>query len=69
MLHFELELAEHGILLLTLILGCVFWLTVITIIALVLVADRAVEEAIHRAEGDDEDEDITERIATLDEDT
>lgn len=69
MMHLEFELAEHGILLMTLILGCIFWLTVITIIALVLVADRAIEEAIHRAEGDDEDDDRVRERVTLDEDT
>ena len=52
MMHFEFELAEHGIVLLTLVLGCLFWLGVITAIAAVMVVDRLIEEKIsgHTAE-------------------
>lgn len=63
MMHFEFELQEHGILLITLIFGVVFWFTIITIIALVLVVDRLVDEIIN---GGDDNEDAH---ATLDEDT
>lgn len=63
MMHFEFELAQHGIILLTLILGAVFWLTIITIIAVVLVADRTISELIDNAKAEAREE------ATLDEDT
>lgn len=52
MLHFEMELAEHGIILITIILGVVFWLVVISIIALVMVADRIIEEVINGRDDD-----------------
>lgn len=63
MMHFEFELAQNGLLLLTLVLGVVFWLAVITIIALVLVADRVIGELIDNAKAEAREE------ATLDEDT
>ena len=46
------ELAEHGIILITIILGVVFWLVVISIIALVMVADRIIEEVISGRDDD-----------------
>jgi type III secretory pathway component EscU len=52
MTHFEMELSEHGLILLISILGVLFWMAVISLIALVMVMDRLIEEVIN---GEDDD--------------
>ena len=61
MLHFEMELAEHSVILITLIFGVFFWVAVISAIALVMVADRIIDEIL----SDNKDK----QQAELDEDT
>lgn len=56
MTHFELELSEHGTILLWSITLIAAWLFVLSIIALIVVADRYVDRAIKRAVDEDEDE-------------
>lgn len=57
MTHFELELSEHGTILLWSITLIAAWLFVLNIIALIVVADRYVDRAIKRAVDEDDDAD------------
>lgn len=68
MLHFEAHLSEYAVILSTLIIGVFFWVAVISAIALVMVADRVIEEMLSNDDDDIRESNIKDR-ATLDEDT
>jgi len=55
MMHFEFELQEHGLLLMTIILGCLFWIGTIGFIAFIMVVDRLIDEVL----SDDDEEQET----------
>lgn len=68
MLHFEAHLSEYAVILSTLIIGVFFWVAVISAIALVMVADRVIEELLSDEDDEIRAHNVKDR-ATLDEDT